>query len=102
MNVKATRDLKEGHKNESPKSDGEIYFYIRKHHLAGNEEEELQWWAELTKHKRKYLKQFLKHKNLTAALDSLRIFPGLWGEDGLKIGVLPKIIASRCYEVPLA
>ena len=40
--------------------------------------------SRLSQDKRKDLKQWLKNKSLIAALDALRVFPGLW--HGLQLG----------------
>jgi Protein of unknown function (DUF3723) len=78
-------------------SDGHIYRKIREYKSSGDMLAEMRWWAHLTDSKPKDLKQFLGHKTFPSAFDKLLVIPGLW--DGLKIGVLHKIIAMKCDQV---
>jgi hypothetical protein len=72
-------------------TDGEIYRHIRQHPC------ERQWWAHLSRHKSKNLRQLLRHDKYTAAFDAiLNNIPGLG--TGMRISTLHKMMAMRCEE----
>ncbi|KAJ5642610.1 hypothetical protein N7490_006610 [Penicillium lividum] len=107
MRDKLVRALKERFPNDNRPPDGLIYERIRyyeglpdgiSNRMAAN-----NWWAALEtaprSKKRKYLRLFLKHPTLPQKLDSLLDIVGLW--EGMRIGLLHKVIAMRCDE-PIA
>ena len=93
------RYLEEASSNEGRPSDGQIYRNIRRYSLEGDLEAEGQWWAHLSKNKRRDLKRLLRHERYTEALDPLLKFGGLWDGDGVKGGMWKKVMDLRCEEV---
>jgi hypothetical protein len=99
------RSLQERFPNDHRPSDGLIYQRIRYYegHLDGplNTNAANQWWATLERvsgsKKSKYLRAFLKHPTLPQAFDELLSIAGIW--EGMKIGVLHKLVAMRSDEV---
>ena len=102
------RSLREHFSNDRRPSDGLIYERIRRYEgflgdpidrLAAN-----NWWAMLEakpgSKKGSYLRAFFKHPTLPRKLDSLLLIEGIW--EGMKIGLLHKVVAMRCDEVCLA
>lgn len=63
----------------------------------GDKTEEDGWMAYLSPNKQKGLHQLFRRKRLTAKLDALLDFPGLWA--GLEIGNIETHLALRCDEV---
>ncbi|CAG8236717.1 unnamed protein product [Penicillium salamii] len=98
------RSLQERFPNDHRPSDGLIYQRIRYYegYLDGpiNTNAANQWWATLERvsgsKKSKYLRAFLKHPTLPQAFDELLPIAGIW--EGMKIGVLHKLVAMRCDE----
>ena len=91
--------LSDEYSNSANFSDGEIYLRLREYSMqtnrsAGTSFAEKCMLSRLSRDKRNDLKQLLKHRPLVAALDALRVFPGLWY--GFQIG--HKWI-NKCVEV---
>lgn len=81
-------------------SDGDIFLAIREYHYSVDKQlgamfAEKCMWARLSINKCKDLKQILKHKAFTKALDALRILPGIW--PGFRIA--HKFMSIKCDEV---
>lgn len=77
-------------------SDGEIYLKLRQYNTLTDQSEgthfaEKCMMSRLSRDKRKDFKLMLKNKSLIAALDALRVFPGVW--HGFQLGhKWPKIV----------
>jgi len=91
--------LIEEYSNEDKPSGGEIYCKIRRYRKERNLCFERRWWARLSDHGRRSLRQLFRHDELTAAFDDLLEIPGLW--DGMRISTLPKLMGMKCDEVGL-
>jgi len=89
--------LAEEYANEGQSFDGEIYRKIREYHGKNERSNEARWWARLSSHKSRNLKQLLQHKEFTAAFDSFLEIPALLG--GMRTSTLHKMFAIRCDEV---
>jgi hypothetical protein len=59
----------------------------------------MRWWAWLSDHRTRCLKQLFCHDDFKTAFDDLLDIPGLWG--GMRISTLNKMISIRCDEVSL-
>lgn len=99
------RSLRERFPNDQRPPDGLIYERIRYYegYLDGpvNRIAANHWWAALERvsgsKKGKYLRAFFKHPTLPQAFDALLPIAGIW--EGMRIGVLHKLVAMRCDEV---
>ena len=89
--------LTEEYASEGQLFDGEVYRKIREYHFKNERSNETRWWARLSSHKFRNLKQLLQHKDFTAAFDSLLEIPALL--EGMRISTLHKMFAIRCDEV---
>jgi len=89
--------LVEEYSNEKKPTDGETYCKIRQYHFQQNLHFEWRWWSRLSPHKKRCLKQLLRHEELTAALDALREILGLWG--GMRLHTWNTILAIKCDDV---
>lgn len=83
-------------------SEGEIFRKIRNymchpHKKIGIEFAEKRMWARLSHAKQNDLRQILKNKLLTKALDALRPIAGLWGDFRIE----HKSLAMKCTEVTI-
>lgn len=101
------RSLREQYSNDRRPPDGLVYERIRRYEgyledpvnrFAAN-----NWWVVLDtmcgSKKAKYLRAFFKHPTLPQKLDKLLPIEGLW--EGMRIGLLHKVLAMRCDEVRL-
>lgn len=99
------RSLRERFPNDKRPPDGLIYERIRYYegYLDGpvNRIAANHWWAALERvpgsKKGKYLRAFLKHPTLPQAFDELLPIAGIW--EGMRIGLLHKLVSMRCDEV---
>jgi len=89
--------LTEEYANEGQPSDGEAYRKIREYDFLKQSSLETRWWTRLSSHRATNLKQLLRHKDITAAFDSLLEIPALL--EGMRISTLHKMFATRCDEV---
>ncbi|KXG52619.1 uncharacterized protein PGRI_095690 [Penicillium griseofulvum] len=98
------RSLQERFPNDQRPPDGLIYERIRYYegYLDGpvNRIAANHWWAALERvpgsKKGKYLRAFLKHPTLPQAFDELLPIAGIW--EGMRIGLLHKLVSMRCDE----
>lgn len=67
--------------------------------IENKPDDEARWWAYLLPKKAQYLRQFLRHAGLVAAVGKLLKYEGVML--GWCIGVLHKVCASRCDPVRL-
>lgn len=102
------RSLQERFPNDHRPPDGLIYQRIRYYegYMDGpiNRTAANHWWAVLERAPRskkgKYLRTFFKHPTLPEAFDELLPIAGIW--EGMRIGLLHKLVAMRCDEVRYA
>lgn len=92
--------LSEEYANSANFSDGEIFLKLREYDTRTEKQAktmfaEMRMWGRLSRDKRKDLKQILKRKSVLAALDALRILPGLF--TGFRIE--HRFLAMKCDEV---
>lgn len=103
MDQALVRSLRENYRKEHAPSDGRIYQSIRFYQgLAGgctNKVAENFWWAVLESEPRSRKGDYLRTlpTPLAEAFNALLPIRGLWA--GMKIGVLHKVKAMKCYEV---
>ncbi|KAJ5861960.1 hypothetical protein N7455_006028 [Penicillium solitum] len=98
------RSLQERFPNDHRPPDGLIYQRIRYYegYMDGpiNRAAANHWWAILERAPRskkgKYLRTFFKHPTLPEAFDELLPIAGIW--EGMRIGLLHKLVAMRCDE----
>ena len=83
--------------SQSGRDDGKIYRHLRHYQDLDDPVSEARWWAKLSKDKQTNLRQFWRHSSLKAQADQLLDIPSLW--QGLRIGMLPKVLAIHCDEV---
>lgn len=101
------RSLQERYSNNRRPPDGLVYERIRRY--EGYLEDQVNrfaannWWVVLEamcgSKKAKYLRAFFKHPTLPQKLDQLLPIQGLW--EGMRIGLLHKVLAMRCDQVSL-
>lgn len=101
------RSLQERYSNNRRPPDGLVYERIRRY--EGYLEDQVNrfaannWWVVLEtmcgSKKAKYLRAFFKHPTLPQKLDQLLPIEGLW--EGMRIGLLHKVLAMRCDQVSL-
>ena len=83
--------------NEERPPDGKIFRNILLHRRLHEELSENQWWAYLDNSKPKDLRQLLKNRPLSTAIEVLVDMPGLWAR--CQLGALHRLLALKCDEV---
>ena len=95
------RQIEDEFLNEESPSDGIVYIKIQQYSRARDVPAVRRFWAYLTPHKRRRLKQFLeKHRELASSFNRCLPWEALWRRHrSFRIGVLHKLMSSRCDKV---
>jgi hypothetical protein len=89
--------LREGYSYSAPYASGEIFYYMRRCHLRGDDIGEQRWRARLSDGQAKYYDILLKRTKIINALDSMLPIQGVWR--GFYVGSLNHMIAFGADEV---
>lgn len=77
-----------------------MYRKIRQYHFQRHHNLEAKWISWLRGNRAKNLKGLIRQPDLADAFDALLDIPGLW--DGMKLTMLPNVVAFPCREVSYA
>jgi hypothetical protein len=91
--------LAEEYANQTPPSDGEIYYKVRLYDRERSFWFKNRWKTFLSDYGRRCLEQVIERDTLASTIDSLVAIPGL--RPGLRLSSLSKAISKRCDEVSL-